>query len=356
MKTTLITIFLLALLFYLVPHNYLVPHSIDAWADQLTCPNGMTLIHGGTYRMGDNHSGYVEEKAVEDVSVKDFCIDTYEVSNAQFAEFVAATGYKTVAERPLSLEQFPDLSDRERASGSLVFIAPEEGVLQVPYLSWWHWIPGASWQHPQGSESSIIDMSNYPVVHIAYEDAESYANWAGKQLPTEAQWEYAARGGRFNTIFTWGNQYSPKQANTWQGKFPFFNQQQDGFVGIAPVGSFPPNGFGLFDMTGNVWEWTADWFRIDRQGMEHSSNPSGTSRAESYDPKKPWEEAMHVIKGGSYLCAKNYCSRYRPVARESQAPDTGTSHIGFRLVSDPKSTLGDDLIHFLDRGVGGSDD
>ena len=356
MKTTLITIFLLALLFYLVPHNYLVPHSIDAWADQLTCPNGMTLIHGGTYRMGDNHSGYVEEKAVEDVSVKDFCIDTYEVSNAQFAEFVAATGYKTVAERPLSLEQFPDLSDRERASGSLVFIAPKEGVLQVPYLSWWHWIPGASWQHPQGSESSIIDMSNYPVVHIAYEDAESYANWAGKQLPTEAQWEYAARGGRFNTIFTWGNQYSPKQANTWQGKFPFFNQQQDGFVGIAPVGSFPPNGFGLFDMTGNVWEWTSDWFGIDRQGMEHRSNPSRTSRAESYDPKKPWEEAMHVIKGGSYLCAKNYCSRYRPVARESQAPDTGTSHIGFRLVSDPKSTLGDDLIHFLDRGVGGSDD
>lgn len=307
------------------------------------CPSDMVYIPGGNFTMGSDNPDFVEEKIAEDVTVSSFCIERHEVTNAQFAKFVKATGYVTVAERPLSKEQFPNLSDNERSSGSLVFKPPEEGIQQVAYLSWWQWTPGANWRHPFGSDSNIQGKDAHPVVHIAYEDAEAYANWAGKQLPTEAQWEYAARGGRFNTIFTWGNQYSPKQANTWQGKFPFFNQQQDGFVGIAPVGSFPPNGFGLFDMTGNVWEWTADWFRIDRQRMEHRFNPSGPSRAESYDPKKPWEGAMHVIKGGSYLCAKNYCSRYRPVARESQAPDTGTSHIGFRLVLDPKSTLGVDI-------------
>jgi len=342
------------------------------------CPSDMVYIPGGSFTMGSDHPDFVEEKIAEDVTVSSFCIEIHEVTNAQFAQFVKAIGYVTVAERPLSKEQFPNLSDGERSPGSLVFKPPEKGIQQLAYLSWWQWTPGANWRHPFGPDSDIQGKDDHPVVHIAYEDAAAYANWAGKQLPTEAQWEYAARGGRFNTIFTWGNQYSPKQANTWQGKFPFFNQQQDGFVGIAPVGSFPPNGFGLFDMTGNVWEWTADWFRIDRRGMEHSFNPAGPSRAESYDPKKPGEGAMHVIKGGSYLCAKNYCSRYRPVARESQAPDTGTSHIGFRLVLDPKSTFGidvnqlikdspdvdqafiskilDDFVPILERSIGGSDD
>ncbi len=297
-----------------------------------TCPDGMVLISGGTFRMGDDKSEFVEEKAVEDVTVQGFCVDVHEVTNDDFTQFVQATGYVTVAEQPLSKAQFPDLPDDQRAPGSLVFIPPDDGAQQIPYMSWWHWVPGANWQHPSGPDSTIADRGNYPVVHIAYDDAVAYAKWTGKQLPTEAQWEYAARGGRKNNIFTWGNEYSAKKANTWQGKFPFINEKQDGYEGTAPVESFPPNDYGLYDMTGNVWEWTNDWFQVERTAMTHSVNPQGPSQTESFDPKKPGDGAVHVIKGGSFLCAKNYCSRYRPAARESQAPDTGTSHIGFRLV------------------------
>ncbi|MDJ0594935.1 MAG: formylglycine-generating enzyme family protein [Pleurocapsa sp. MO_226.B13] len=303
-----------------------------------SCPEGMVFIPGGTFRMGDDRGKYEDEKAVDDITIKDFCIDSHEVTNADYQKFVEATGYVTVAERPLSKEQFPDLPDEQRSPGSLVFIPPAEDVQQVPYLSWWHWVPGANWLHPQGPESSLEGKENYPVVHIAYEDAEAYADWAGKQLPTEAQWEYAARGGLKDRIFAWGNKYSAKKANTWQGRFPFANEKQDGYVGASPVGSFPPNGFGLYDMTGNVWELTSDWYRVERQAMAHSIDPQGFSPAESFDPKKPGEGAMHVIKGGSYLCAKNYCSRYRPAARESQPLDTGTTHIGFRLVKTLTTT------------------
>lgn len=296
------------------------------------CPGGMVLISGGTFRMGDDQSQFVEEQAVEDVTVQDFCIDEHEVTNDDFTQFVQATGYVTVAEQPLSKAQFPDLPDDQRTPGSLVFIPPDAGTQQIPYMSWWHWVPGANWQHPSGPDSTIADRGNHPVVHIAYDDAVAYAHWSGKQLPTEAQWEYAARGGRKNNIFTWGNEYSAKKANTWQGKFPFTNAKQDGYEGTAPVASFPPNDYGLYDMTGNVWEWTNDWFQVERTAMAHSINPQGPSQSASFDPKKPGDGAVHVIKGGSFLCAKNYCSRYRPAARESQAPDTGTSHIGFRLV------------------------
>jgi len=282
--------------------------------------------------MGTNDPTYPEEVAVEDVTVGSFCMDSHELTNQEFAQFVEETGYQTIAERPLSKEQFPDLPDEERSPGSLVFKPPEEGVQQIAYLSWWHWTPGANWRHPYGPESDIEGKEEHPVVHIAYEDAIAYATWAGKQLPTEAQWEYAARGKHKNRTFTWGNEYSAKQANTWQGMFPFLNTEQDGYLGTAPVQSFPANDYGLYDMTGNVWEWTSDWYAPSHDSKAHQVNPTGVDETESFDPKKPMDGAVHVIKGGSHLCAKNYCSRFRPAARESQAPDTGTTHIGMRLV------------------------
>lgn len=296
------------------------------------CPSDMVYVPGGTFTMGSDDSEFVEEKIAEDVTVSSFCIEPHEVTNAQFAEFAAATGYVTVAERPLSKEQFPDLSDDERAPGSLVFKPPEAGVQQVAYLSWWGWTPGANWRHPFGPDSDIQGKEKHPVVHIAYEDAVAYADWAGRTLPNEAQWEYAACGGVEGWTYTWGEQYSAQQANTWQGMFPFFNTKADGHLGTAPAMSFPPNGYGLYDMTGNVWELTSSWYTVQHDAMAHSQNPTGPTQAASYDPKKPQDGAMHVIKGGSYLCAKNYCSRYRPAARESQALDTGTTHVGFRLV------------------------
>ncbi|MGA1621928.1 MAG: formylglycine-generating enzyme family protein [Synechocystis sp.] len=307
-----------------------------AFAEQTVtnpCPDGMAWIHGGTFRMGSDDF-FPEEKIVEDVTVDGFCLEQTEVTNAQFAAFVQATGYVTVAERPLSPKQFPDLADDQRSPGSLVFAMPGPEVTDVPLLSWWHWVPGANWRHPDGPDSNIQGKDNYPVVQVSYEDAQAYATWAGKQLPTEAEWEFAGRGGLTDQIFGWGNTYSPQKANTWQGRFPFNNQAQDGYEGTAPVASFPPNAFGLYDMTGNVWEWTADWYSGDRQGMAHQYNPQGPAESESFDPREP-DGPKHVIKGGSYLCAKNYCSRYRPAARESQSPDTGTTHIGFRLASHP---------------------
>jgi len=303
-----------------------------------SCPSDMVYIPGGTFTMGSDNPDFVEERIAEDVTVSSFCIEPHEVTNAQFAQFVEETGYVTVAERPLSKEQFPDLNDEERAPGSLVFQPPEEGIQQVAYLSWWHWQPGADWRHPLGPDSDIQSKADYPVVHIAYEDAEAYAAWKGRSLPTEAQWEYAARGGQQGWTYTWGEQYSAKQANTWQGMFPFFNTKEDGHLGTAPAMSFPPNGYGLYDMTGNVWELTASWFTVQHDDLAHSTDPSGPPQTVSYDPKKPMDGAMHVIKGGSYLCAKNYCSRYRPAARESQALDTGTTHIGFRLVKPANQT------------------
>ncbi|MDF5739810.1 MULTISPECIES: formylglycine-generating enzyme family protein [unclassified Nostoc] len=300
------------------------------------CPREMAMIPPGTFTMGSDNSGLIEELSAQEVTVSSFCIDKYEVTNTQFAAFVKATGYVTLAERPLSKEQFPDLPDEQRLPGSVVFEIAKPGA---KLLSWWHWQTGANWQHPFGRESALVQTTagiagqeNYPVVHIAYEDAAAYAQWAGKSLPTEVQWEYAARGGLDGATYSWGNQYSEKKANTWQGIFPFFNTKSDGYLGIAPVGSFPPNGYGLYDITGNVWEWTSDWFSPGHNHKTHSVNPTGPK--ESYDPNKPTESALHVIKGGSYLCAPNYCSRFRPAARESQAPDTGTTHIGFRLVKN----------------------
>lgn len=312
---------------------FLLLNAPTSWAETtVSCPEGMTYVPGGTFRMGSDNQKFIEEKAVDDVTVDSFCIDTYEITNSQFAQFVKETGYQTIAERPLSKEQFPNLPDEQRKPGSLVFQPPAEGIERVAYLSWWHWVTGANWKHPFGVDSNIIGKDNYPVVHISYEDAQAYAKWAGKQLPTEAQWEYAARGGLKGKDYSWGDQYSATKANTWQGIFPFFNTKADGYLGTAPVGSFPPNGYGLYDMSGNVWEWTQDWYQVERDSMAHQKNPKGPDYG--YDPKKPRDGSVHVIKGGSHLCAKNYCSRYRPAARESQSPDTGTTHIGFRLVKN----------------------
>ncbi len=311
-----------------------MPMAIAAQATP-SCPSDMVYIPGGRFTMGSDHPDLVEEKIAEDVTVSSFCIDRHEVTNAQFAQFVKATGYVTVAERPLSKAQFPYLSDNERSPGSLVFKPPKDGIQQAAYLSWWQWTPGANWRHPFGPDSDIQGKGDHPVVQIAYEDAATYADWEGRELPSEAQWEYAARGGKEGWNYTWGEQYSAKQANTWQGLFPFFNTQEDGHLGTAPVMSFTPNGYELYDMAGNVWELTATWFTVQHDDMAHSTDPTGPTREASYDPKKPMDGAMHVIKGGSYLCAKNYCSRYRPAARESQALDTGTTHVGFRLVTRP---------------------
>jgi formylglycine-generating enzyme len=294
------------------------------------CADGMVAIRGGTFRIGADNA-WPEERSADGVIVGDFCIDAKEVTNAQFSQFVQKTGYKTVAERPLSVAQFPDLTDEERAPGSVVF-QPLPAGQPIRELSWWRWVTGANWQHPEGPGSDIKGKDNYPVVHVAYEDAIAYADWAGKSLPTEAQWEYAARGGLKDQIFSWGNTYSPKKANTWQGEFSVNNTQEDGYIGTAPVGSFAANGYGVYDMTGNVWEWTQDWYRIGHEGMSGKINPVFDSEKESFDPRDPGT-TKHVIKGGSFLCAKNYCSRYRPSAREAQSPDTGTSHIGFRLVT-----------------------
>ena len=307
-------------------------------ASTASCPSDMVYIPGGTFTMGSDNPDFVEEKIAENVTVSSFCIEPHEVTNAQFTEFVADTDYITVAERPLSREQFPDLTDEQRAPGSLVFTPPEEGIQQVAYLSWWQWVPGADWRHPFGPNSDLQNKDDHPVIHIAYEDAEAYAQWANRQLPTEAQWEYAARGGNSTWTYTWGEQYSAQQANTWQGMFPFFNTKQDGYLGTAPIMSFPPNNYGLYDMTGNVWELTSSWYTVLHDDLAHSQDPTGPEQSASHDPKKPMDGAMHVIKGGSYLCAKNYCSRYRPAARESQALDTGTTHVGFRLVRPAQPT------------------
>ena len=302
-----------------------------------TCPEGMLFISGGTFRMGADSLKFPEERSAPNVSVSSFCIDAHEITNAEFAKFVKATGYKTVAEIPLSKEEFPDLPDEQRLAGSLVFQPPKEDAQQLPFLSWWTWTVGANWQHPFGKDSSIKGKDNYPVVHIAYKDAEAYAKWIGKSIPTEAQWEYAAIGGLDGATYAWGDQYSEKKANTWQGIFPFFNTKADGYKGLAPVGSFAPNNYGLYDITGNVWEWTSDFFEFGHDRMAHQHNPIASDRHKSFDPKKPDESVLHVIKGGSYLCAPNYCSRYRPAARESESPDTGTTHIGFRLVKNIKN-------------------
>lgn len=274
----------------------------------------------------DDH--YAEEAPVRTVAVDGFWIAPHPVTNAEFAAFVEQTGYVTVAERPLDPAAYPGAPAANLVPGSMVFHRTA-GPVDLRHLSqWWTWTPGASWRHPAGARSSITQRGEHPVVHVGYEDADAYATWAGLALPTEAQWETAARGGLPHTTYTWGEEPEgpgERLANYWHGEFPW--RPDPGYGRTTPVGSFAPNDYGLSDMAGNVWEWTADWYTDTRAG-------DPCCEAASYDPAQPqFQVPRRVIKGGSFLCADSYCKRYRPAARRPQMIDTGMSHIGFRCVS-----------------------
>ncbi|ESU26373.1 hypothetical protein FLJC2902T_28590 [Flavobacterium limnosediminis JC2902] len=268
-------------------------------------------------------------------------MDETEVTNAQFEAFTKATGYKTIAETTPTKEEFPDALPEMLVAGSVVFTPPASAVKLDNYFQWWNYVKGANWRHPEGPNSSIKGRENYPVVHIAWEDAVAYAAWAGKRLPTEAEWEFAARGGLSAQKFAWGNTFIPNgkhMTNTFQGQFPIEDKGEDGFKGMAPVKQFPKNGYGLYDISGNVWEWCSDWYRNDyfetMSGKETVKNPQGPK--ESHDPAEPGVQKK-VHKGGSYLCTDQYCSRYVMGTRGKGDWRTGTNHVGFRCVKDRKT-------------------
>jgi formylglycine-generating enzyme required for sulfatase activity len=300
----------------------------------------MVPIPGGTFRMGsDRH--YPEEAPAHLVAIGPFGIDRYPVTNRQFREFVRATGHVTWAEIPPDPNDYPGALPEMIYAGSLVFSPPRHSVDLRDWGQWWRFLKGADWRHPYGPKSSIAGLDNHPVVHVAYRDALAYADWAGKQLPTEAEWEFAARAGLDGAEFAWGDEFTPggrHMANTWQGEFPRQNLALDGFARTAPVAAFPANGYGVCDMIGNVWEWTADWYS-PRHQAEHAKaccipqDPRGGPEGASYDPRQPEIRIPRkVLKGGSHLCAPNYCRRYRPAARHAEPIDTSTSHVGFRCV------------------------
>jgi formylglycine-generating enzyme len=301
---------------------------------------GMALVPGGTFLMGSN-GFYAEERPVHRVAVDAFWMDRAPVTVAEFRRFVKATRYVTVAQRPLDPADYPDADPELLVPGSLVF-QPTPGPVDLTDVSnWWRYVPGARWDRPEGPGSDTHTRARHPVVHVAYEDAEAYSRWVGKTLPTEAEWERAARGGLEAAAYEWGDEPAPggrRMANFWQGEFPWQNQLLDGFAGTSPVGSYGPNGFGLRDMTGNVWEWTADFFtpRHPAEAAEACCvprNPRVTSAGESFAVGAPGAQIpRRVIKGGSHLCAANYCLRYRPAARQGEAVDTSTGHIGFRCI------------------------
>jgi len=299
----------------------------------------MAWIPGGTFLMGSNDH-YPEEAPAHYVTVEGFWMDKCTVTNEEFNRFVEATGYFTVAERPLNPDDYPGALPGKLVPGSVVFKKPHHRVDLRNHYNWWTYVPGASWRHPLGPGSSLKKgMARHPVAHIAYEDAESYAMWAGKELPTEAEWELAARGGLEGAVYAWGDEFAPNgkmMANVWQGEFPVENLLTDGYERTSPVGSFPPNGYGLYDMAGNVWEWTTDWYQEHNKIANSccaSFNPKGGEKESSYDPRTPKIRIPRkVLKGGSYLCAPNYCLRYRPAARISQQIDSGTCHQGFRCI------------------------
>lgn len=310
---------------------------------------GMIYIEGGTFDMGaDNDQARADEYPKHPVSVHGFYMDEHEITNTQFAKFVDESAYVTVAERNVDWEELkkqlplgsPKPEESMLAAGSMVFTPPNHAVSLNDYSQWWTWTNGANWKHPKGVDSSIEGLENHPVVHICYKDALAYCKWAGKRLPTEAEWEFAARGGLKNNIYPWGNEHIDKgvpKANSWQGTFPNYNTQQDGFVMSSPVKSYSPNGFGLFDMGGNVWEWTSDWYDKDyyksltsNELTVNPAGPKGNKATGMYTGKRK------TIRGGSFLCNDSYCSSYRVAARMPGDVDTGMSHTGFRCVKDFK--------------------
>jgi len=300
----------------------------------------MVRIEGGAFAMGCE-AFYPEEAPVHTVAVDSFWIDEHPVTVAEFRRFVKATGHVTFAEIAPTTEDYPQADPDLLVAGSLVFRRTAGPVDLRDYSNWWRWTPGATWRHPEGPGSTVHGRERHPVTHVAHADARAYAEWAEKELPTEAEWEYAARGGLDGALFTWGDEHTPKgrsMANTWQGEFPWQNLLADGFEGTSPVGRFPANGYGLQDMAGNVWEWTDDFFTSNHSDPSPSpccaprnprvAEPSAASYGTGPDAAIP----RRVIKGGSHLCAPNYCLRYRPAARQGEAIDTSTSHIGFRCI------------------------
>ncbi len=293
-------------------------------------PRDMAWIGGGWFWMGDNK--FPDAQPEHLIYVDGFWMDKYEVTNAQFARFTEATGYKTIAELPPDPQEFPDVPPDALKAGSIVFRPPPGDVPLDDHLQWWTYVPGADWRHPEGPDSDIAGRDNHPVVHISWTDAIEYARWAGKRLPTEAEWELAARGGLDREPYCWGRELRPKnewQSNIWQGKFPSENSAGDGFRATAPVGSFAPNGYGLFDMSGNVWEWCSDWYRPDYYQHSPPKNPLGPES--SFDPLEP-NMPKRVQRGGSYMCSDAYCTRYVPGARGKGEPKSAAGHIGFRCV------------------------
>jgi formylglycine-generating enzyme required for sulfatase activity len=303
--------------------------------------SGMRHVPGGVFTMG-SEKFYPEERPLRQVSVDAFWIDETPVTNRRFAEFVAATGYKTFAERAPDPKDYPGMPPEMAQPGSLVFRKTPRPVEVADFTQWWEFSSGADWRHPLGPGSSIEEIEDHPVVHISYQDAEAYARWAGKALPSEAEWEFAARGGLEGKDYAWGDELAPEGkmlANYWQGLFPFANQLLDGWERTSPVRTYEPSGFGLYDMIGNVWEWTSDWYALPQQSRKASGsccvlpNPRGGRERDSYDSCTPHVRiGRKVLKGGSHLCAPNYCQRYRPAARYPQPVDTSTSHVGFRCV------------------------
>jgi formylglycine-generating enzyme required for sulfatase activity len=287
----------------------------------------LTELPGGTFRMGATRF-YPEEAPIHTVTVAPLKVERHPVTNAQFAEFVAETGYATVAERPLDPALYPGVAQADLLPGALVF-RPTTGPVDLrDWRQWWDWSPGACWSHPFGPQSSVADRPDHPVVQIAYPDAQAYARWAGRRLPTEAEWEYAARGGR-SSVYAWGDEVAPGgvlMANTWQGRFPYRNAGALGWTGTSPVGTFPPNEFGLVDMIGNVWEWTSTAY------APHHRAGAATAKGCCTPTAEPDPTVNQTLKGGSHLCAPEYCHRYRPAARSPQSQDSSTTHIGFRCV------------------------
>ena len=304
---------------------------------------GMVWIPGGAFLMGsDQH--YPEEAPAHEVRVDGFWMDQHTVTNEAFARFVAATGYVTVAERPLDPTAYPGADPDLLVPGALVFQRQTHPVDLRDATQWWAYVPGANWRRPYGPESDLEGRERHPVTQVAYEDAEAYAAWAGKTLPSEAEWEHAARGGLEGAVYVWGDEFLPNKrlmANVWIGQFPHQTLRPDQHIGTMPVGSFPANGYGLYDMAGNVWEWTSDYYTPQHdEAAEHAccapTNPRGAAREASYDPAQPAVRIPRkVLKGGSHLCAANYCLRYRPAARSPEMVDTATTHIGFRCIVRP---------------------
>jgi len=317
------------------------PEAVDATPPPAPAPGAdMVWIPGGTFRMGsDRH--YPEESPVHRVSVDGFWIDRYPVTNERFGRFVDATGHVTLAELPPDPADYPGALPEMLYAASLVFEKPPVRVPLRNLLDWWTFSRGADWRHPYGPNSSIAGIEQHPVVHVAYADAVAFAAWEGRVLPTEAEWEFAARGGLADADYAWGDEFAPggrMMANTWQGDFPWQNLRTDGYERTSPVDAFPPNGYGVHDMIGNVWEWTSDWFvpGHERERVKACcvpSNPRGPREADSYDPRQPEIRIPRkVLKGGSHLCAPSYCRRYRPAARYPEPIDTSTSHVGFRCI------------------------